>query len=271
MSFTRKLSKLSRAISLLIQKPTLLNVLLDQEEIHQEHVIKQFNLPDGLPEIPFEVLCENADLKVSPFAFLDGGSLPTDLSLLRQLALRIHASSYFEIGTWRGESVANVAEVVQECHTLNLSAEEMRSRGWDEKYIQLHGFFSKNNDRVKHLEGDSRTFDFKPYEQKQNLVFVDGDHHFDSVVKDTQTAFRLINGRSGAIVWHDYGHSPETVRWNVLHGILKGTPPEERGNLYAVSNTLCAVWLPEKIASRKRVNPQVPEIWFSLQLNQHKR
>jgi hypothetical protein len=270
MSLLRKLGKLSRGLKLLIRKPALVNVLLDNEDVHKAHVIKHFGLENGLPEVRFEELAGNGELTVNSFAFLDGGSLPTDLALLRQLAIRIHAEHYFEIGTWRGESVSNVAEVVKNCSTLNLHEDQMRARGWDEHYINLHGFFSKRHANIQHVFGDSRTFNFKQYEQKQDLVFVDGDHHFDSVVKDTQTAFRLLRSENSMIVWHDYGHSPETIRWNVLHAILIGTPPEKRRFLYAVSNTLCAVYIPEHFSTRTRINPQTPDSTFSVILKQHK-
>jgi predicted O-methyltransferase YrrM len=270
MSLLRKIGKFSRGIKLLIQKPALLNVLLDNEDLHHTQVIEQFGLVNGLPEVLFEELAGDAPLTVNPFAFLDGGSMPTDLALLRQLAIRIKAEHYFEIGTWRGESVSNVAEVVKNCCTLNLSEAQMHERGWEERYIRLHGFFSKQNPNIQHVVGDSRTFNFKSYEQKQDLVFVDGDHHFDSVVNDTQTAFNLLKGEKSIIVWHDYGHSPETIRWNILHAILLGTPPEKRKFLYAVSNTLCAVYIPEQLQTRTRINPQTPDSSFSIILKQHK-
>ena len=114
-----------------------------------------------------------------------------------------------------------------------------RVRNWNEKYIDLHGYFSKKDSSIIHLEGDSRYFDFNDFYNKQDLVFIDGDHHFDSVVNDTKIAFKLIKKEKGAIIWHDYAHTPEDVRWNVLNAILEGTPKEYKTSLVAVSNTMC--------------------------------
>lgn len=261
----RKLSKFFRALGIAFQNPAALNLLLDQEDLHQQAVQKFQGFEQGLPEVSFFSLVE-APIVVAPFAFLDGGSLPTDLALLRALGSR-NCNSYFEIGTWRGESVRNVADIVPECTSLHLGAEGMRKRGWSEEYILQHEYFSSGHQNIKHVYGDSREFDFSAFEQKQDLVFVDGDHHFDSVVSDTRAAFRLLKDEHSMIVWHDYGTSPEHVRWSVLHGILKGTPPEKRSNLYAVSNTLCAVYLPEKLHTRQRSYPAIPENYFSIEIH----
>jgi predicted O-methyltransferase YrrM len=216
----------------------------------------------GFPEIDLnEILTENTGIE--PFAFLDGGSMPTDLALIKAIAGRIQAQTYFEIGTWRGESVANAASVVNTCYTLNLSDDELRRRNLPENYIQLHRHFSKHLPNVNHLFGDSRSFDFRPYEGKMDLVFVDGDHHHDSVVNDTKIAFRLIKP-TGAIVWHDYSNSPEHTRFNVAHGIWKGCEPDKRSGLRAVSNTLCAVYLPFELPSSPRNYPRDPGKGFRL-------
>ena len=269
MSFSRKAGKFFRGISAVLRNPALFNTVLDQEDEHKAIVIKKYSLPDGLPELPFEFFFRGNEIQVKAFAFLDGGSLPTDLALLKLIALKLNAETYFEIGTWRGESVTNVADVVTHCFTLNLSSAQMRERGWDEKYINLHGHFSKKNPAIKHLEGDSRSFDFSNWKKKIDLMFVDGDHHYDSVVQDTKTAFELLKNENSVIVWHDYGNSPESVRWNVLHAILEGTPEHLRKHLYCVSNTLCAVYFKDAPSSHKRVYPKVPDTWFSVDLKKH--
>ena len=58
--------------------------------------------------------------------------------------------------------------------------------------------------RITQLHGDSATFDFTPYEDRCDLVFVDGSHAYEYTVKDTETAFRLKRP-GGVIIWHDYG------------------------------------------------------------------
>jgi hypothetical protein len=264
MSTYRKLGKLFRAIGVAVKNPASLNLLLDQEDHHRAAVGLYPEFEDGLPEVPFFSLVPE-QATIEPYAFLDGGSLPTDLALLRALGKR-GGNRYFEIGTWRGESVSNMAAIGLECTSLHLGSDQMRKRGWSESVIDMHEHFSSGNPAINHIHGDSRDFDFGPYRKQQDLVFVDGDHHYDSVVADTKTAFNLLRNEQSVIVWHDYGLSPEHVRWSVLHGILEGTPTEKRRYLYAVSNTLCAIYLPEKLDTKKRIYPSVPETYFSVEL-----
>jgi len=98
-------------------------LILDQNEEWEQYVRKKYSTL-SLPVIPLNSLIHNTAL-VEPFAFLDGGSIPTDIALLRQLASDIPGCRYFEIGTWRGESIANVAAVSDVCYTLNLPDEEL--------------------------------------------------------------------------------------------------------------------------------------------------
>lgn len=264
-AFVRSISKLIRGVAMLLQKPTLINRILDEPDWYKDKVDKNFNLADGLPEISLPDILNNTEVSVNPFAGLEGGSLITDLALLRTLASGKKGGNYFEIGTWRGESAVNVFNEGMNVFTLNLSKKEMEGRKWNANYIDLHGFYSRQYAEIIHLEGDSRTYDFSPYYGKMDLVFVDGDHHHDSVVEDTKNAFKLLKDENACIVWHDYGMNPEHVRWNILHAILQGTPADCRKHLYAVSNSLSAVYLPSWTGlTRKRNYPAKPSGTFAI-------
>ncbi len=118
-----KIAKTFKALGMLLKNPWLLNTILESDEEWKKYVGKKYNMKYGLPQINAKQLFGDFDVHVKPFAFLGGGSLPTDLALLRKLASLKKNCRYFEIGTWRGESVANVAAEAAECFTLNLSAE----------------------------------------------------------------------------------------------------------------------------------------------------
>jgi len=262
-----KITKLIKGIGALIKQPYLLNLILEASEYHQKIMQKKFpEISKGLPQISFLELTDKKQITVFPFAFLEGGSLSTDLGLLKILAEKKTNTSYFEIGTWRGESIANVASAAGKCFTLNLSEEEMKSMGLSKKYIDLHGFYSKNLSNVTHLAGNSLSFDFSAYQNKMDLVFIDGDHHYESVLKDSKTAFSLLKDNSSVIVWHDYTNGPETIRWEVFHGIWEGTPTEKRKYLYKVANTQCAVYYPFPVESKISEYPKTPEINFKVEM-----
>lgn len=246
-----KITKAFRALGLLIRNPWLLNKVLEEEYLWQKKVDKQFGKGNGLSMIRAEELFGDFSETVEPFAFLYGGSLPTDLALLKKLARRIPHCSYFEIGTWRGESVANVASVADKCFTLNLSDKEMREIGLNKRYIDLHRFYSKNIPNILHLEGNTLSFDFQSLNKKFDLIFIDGDHRFEMVKNDTEKVFRHLVHEKSIVVWHDYARNPETVRYEVLSGILEGCPKPYHDHIFHVAHTLCAVYIPGMTGGEK--------------------
>ena len=261
-----KFVKALKAINSIIRNPYLLNKVSDEESSWKKYVNEQYQLPLGLPFVDITTLFNDFDIKVSPYAYLDGATLPIDIALLKALAMKYKVGKYFEIGTWRGESVANIAEIVPECYTLNLPDLEMFEMGMDEDYVKMHRFFSENKSNIKHISGNSHTFDFSNWLKKFDMVFVDGDHHYQSVKKDTQTAFELVKDENSIIVWHDYAYEPETIRWSVMSGILDGCPSDKRNRIYHISNTLCAVYLNEKLESDWLKINVTPKHWFEVNI-----
>jgi len=261
-----KFRKLFAALRILLRKPFLLNLILENQRVYKEKVVAKYKLPEGLPQINISDLFPDMQETVSPFAFLDGSSLPIDLALLKALAKKYGVKDYLEIGTWRGESVANVASVVENCYTINLPDADILKLGGSQAYVDAHRFFSSQLTNVKHIAAHSHHFDFKNLNQKFDMVFVDGDHHYDAVKKDTQTAFDILKSDTSLIVWHDYAASPETIRYDVMMGILDGCPPEKRKHLYHVSNTLCAIYLNADVKSNPMQVYAKPDKCFSIEI-----
>ena len=248
-----RLSKTLSALARLARNPWLLNSVLAADTAAWQrqalaHAARWGAGPHGLPVVPLRrFLPPGGTDAVAPFAFQDGGSLPTDLALLRGLARQRPGCRYFEIGTWRGESAANVAAVAASVHTLNLSAAELRALGLAEEYVGLHGFFSRDLPNVTHLHGNSATFDLAGLGQKFDLVFIDGDHHYAAVRRDTARVFAHLVGPETVVVWHDASRQPGAPRWEVLAGLLAGLPAAAPGHLYQVSHSLCALYSPHPL------------------------
>jgi len=261
-----KLKKAFRALVQIARNPYLLNQVLDDDLNWEHYLRRKYPEYSALPVIRAEALFGDFNEIVSPYASLDGSSLPTDLALLKKLARWFPDCSYFEIGTWRGESVANVASVAKECYTLNLSDEEMRAMGLDDRYIGLHRHFSGNLPNVTHLQGNSRHFDFASLGRKFDLVFIDGDHHYESVKNDTGKVFSHLVHEHTIVVWHDYAYNPERIRPEVLAGILDGCPRGHHTQLYHVANTMCAVFLLINPPAKPFESPQLPNGFFEVEL-----
>ena len=265
-----KIAKALTAIGLIIRKPVLLNRVLSEPDIWENYVISRYKLASGLPVVSLEHITGSEEFRIEPVTFLDGGSLPTDLALLTGLAASIAECTYFEIGTWRGESVACVSQIAKDCFTLCLTEEEMEKRGVDKKIIGMHGMFSNKLKNVTQLRGDSRKFDFSSLDRKFDLIFIDGDHHYDYVLQDTKNVMKHLVHENSIVVWHDYGNTPEDVRFEVLAAILDGTSKEFHSKIFHAGHTKCAVMTNRVLESKKPTFPVVPESYFEVNLKKKK-
>lgn len=236
------------------------------EEQNSKGNLEKKGYENGLPVIDILDILHSLDETVHTYTYLDDTSHVTDILLLKVLAKNFRSCDYLEIGSWRGESIINVADYADSCLSLSLSDEEMRKLGFRKKQIDLNRFFIKNHPKITHIEENSQTFDFSLLNKKFDLIFVDGDHHFTAVVKDTQNAFRLLKDNNSIIVWHDYGNSFESIRWEVLDAIIEATPPDKRKNLYRVSNTLCAIYIEKSFSATVAEFPETPNKVFKVNL-----
>ena len=100
---------------------------------------------------------------------------------------------------------------------------------------------------MTHLHGNSATFDLAGLNQRFDLIFIDGDHHYEAVRRDTARVFEHLVGPNTAVAWHDASSQPGAPRWEVLAGLLDGLPASAPGRLYQVGHTLCALYSPQPL------------------------
>lgn len=260
-----KINKFFSAISKIVAQPSLLNLVLEDKQLHKNRFLTKYPKLESLPQITFNDLIADYRENIDLF-FLDGGSMPTDLALLKTLASRNSMNSYFEIGTWRGESVWNVSKKIKDCTTFNLSKDDIISLTSNEKYAELHGFLSKKNPSILHLQGNTKTFDFAALNRKYDLIFIDGDHTYEMVKNDTAKVFEHLVHDHTIVVWHDYAYNPEQIRYEVFEGILDGVPKEKHHQLYHVANTMCAIYSKEYFKTQRFDSPKEPDVIFEVKL-----
>lgn len=261
------IKKALKAIQLILRNPVLLNRVLQEPDIWKNFVQNKYKMSGGLGVIDPSVLPGfERKWEIPVFTFLDGGSLCTDIALLKNLAAGFENCRYFEIGTWRGESALNVAEVAAEVFTLNLSEKELRDIGVSELSISQQDLFSKGKENIIHLKSDSRKFDFCSLNKKFDLIFIDGSHHFEDVKEDTKNVFRHLCHENSIVVWHDYAIHPESVRFEVLAGILDAVKPSDHQYLYHVGQTKSAVFIKKKYNSLPLIDAIYPTYYYSIDL-----
>jgi predicted O-methyltransferase YrrM len=196
---------------------------------------------DGLPCCDISDLFPDFRETVFPYTFLDGTSTPLDLALLKLIARELGACRYLEVGTFRGESVANVAAVASECVTIDLSDEDFAALFRIDGAFRNVGSLAQGLKNVTFVRGDSRTLDFSQF-GKVDLVFVDGDHTYEAVRHDTEMAFSVLRDQASVIVWHDYVFPSGEIRAEVLAGMLDGTPRDRQRYMRGVYPTWCAIY-----------------------------
>lgn len=263
-----KVKKIISFIRLILEKPSLVNLILNNDIVFKQKFNSKYPSILALPQVEIRDLIENKiDKKIESF-LLDGSSLITDLQLLIAIANRNDVKSYLEIGTWRGESVYNVAKEIENCTTINLSAKEIIALGLSEKYANLHAILSKKKSNIIHIEANTKNFDFSTLQKKYDLIFIDGDHSYEMVVNDTKKVFKNLLHENSIIVWHDYAYNPQKIRYEVFMAILDGVGKENHQFLYHPKNTMCAIFTKIKLPTTIFDEMEIPKKIYEIELNE---
>ncbi|MBN2281039.1 MAG: class I SAM-dependent methyltransferase [Candidatus Marinimicrobia bacterium] len=260
-------------LKILLENPfavVMAGIRAREQQYFQKKTQAAYHL-DRLPTLDLLDLFPKLNVKISPYSFLSGTTSISDLVLLKSLAKRTGPCAYLEIGRWRGESLANMSDVSHDCTSVSFSINEMKSRHLDNEFIKVHGFFSDSIKTIHKIDHDSQTFNFSQLNQKFDLIFIDGDHSYEGILRDTQQTYPLLKNEQSTIVWHDYGFDPEKVRYSTLKAILDGIPEKEHKNLYHVSNTMCAIFMKNtNIPTTLTHFPSYPNKKFSITITAEK-
>ncbi|HCX21726.1 MAG: hypothetical protein CMB80_14175 [Flammeovirgaceae bacterium] len=253
-----------KALLMIIRQPKNLYYITHQEQVYQNRVAKKYpQFIKGLPQIKLSDLTDQVSEKIQPYSLLGGTSEPIDIALLKILARRFPKCSYFEIGTWRGESIVNLMDVTSNRYTLNLPPDDMKESNPDT--YSAHNHYLEDIEGVTQLFGNSLHFDFSTLPE-MDLIFIDGDHHQEVVASDSRSVFNHLTHENSIIVWHDYASHYSSIWWEVLEGILDGTPSKYHDHIYHVRNTNCAVYLPFEITANSDYNQWLPEESFEIHI-----
>ena len=264
MTNKERIKIIFRTVGKIIKKPSLILLVLSDETEFKRHLKKTYGRTQ-FPTADINQFLIDRKATVNHYTFLDGSSLVTDLALLKSIAQSVPECKYLEIGTWRGESILNVVDAGAHCTSVNLSPEEIIASGFP-KYAELQACLIKDTTNIKTVYANSLTFDFSTLNQKFDLIFVDGDHHYEAVKSDTRNVYQLLKNDNSMIVWHDYGYNPEKPRHSVIAGILDGLPAEAHKYLYHVSNTMCAVYTKKNLVADIQHYPTRPDKTFCVML-----
>lgn len=149
---------------------------------------------------------------------VNGDVVLNELIFIVQLVLFRKPGKIFEIGTFNGRTTLNIAANSPNnaiVYTLDLPRDGMTATKYsidqfDEEFIdkEISGsdyIGTEWEPKIRQLYGDSATFDFKPYYNEMDLVFIDGAHSHEYVLSDSLNAIKMLHDGKGVILWHDYG------------------------------------------------------------------
>jgi len=122
---------------------------------------------------------------------------PKELLGLCALVAHLKPRSIFEIGTYRGATLASMAlNAPDGCMIRTLDHCKLKIED-----AAVREIFTKS--RIIRECADSKSFDFSLLEGSVDFVFVDGSHTNPEVEIDTENALRIVSPE-GTVVWHDY-------------------------------------------------------------------
>ena len=187
--------RLFRLIWRLCRRSRSIDMLLSPRLPELRH-LEEVNPADCIPDFDHnEVVVRQCPIGVWSTPLID-------VVVLLKCALGFHSKRILEIGSYLGHTAKMLAENVGP-DTLITTLDEYPEHGSAYRGTPVE---NKIERRVGKVSLDC----FKPGE-KFDLIFIDADHRFESVVNDTEVALSLIS-ENGFILWHDYQHEDS------LHG-----------------------------------------------------
>lgn len=159
-----------------------------------------------------ELIDESEDIELTRCIRNEWQTTLVELAVIVGFVKKRAPTSVFEIGTFDGRTTLamHLNSSRSEIHTIDLPGGTENSPGGSEPGYLFHD--RQLDGKIKQLYGDTLTFDFSPWWGRQDFVFVDAGHSYRNALADSKTALQLIEGREGAIIWHDYAVMPGVTK-----------------------------------------------------------
>jgi predicted O-methyltransferase YrrM len=188
---------------------------------HWAFMNEELQIPEAYPN---EIFPEMRDVHVPLTIDMESDfELPLgERAILAGLVKTRKPRTIFEFGTYTGTTTALLADIAEsdtKIHTIDLPASAFPSGGFHGKFFadMVGRHFVDNDDyrdRIVLHRVDIKDFDFTPFKADVELVFVDADHSYDQVVRDTHLALDLV-APGGTIMWDDY----QPAHWGVVRAL----------------------------------------------------
>jgi len=201
----------------------IIGFVFEKNRLFISIICSHFGYPEKRPRamLPtvdlLDLLPEDMPIHVREPVESDGNISLTEIAVISKLIKNHNPSQLFELGTFDGRTTLNMAANCSRnarVYTLDLPREkasltELPIAPGEEKYIEKEVSGSRYlgtdcEQKITQLYGDSATFDFSPFLDTMDFIFVDGAHSYEYVLNDSKQALKLLKGGKGLILWHDY-------------------------------------------------------------------
>jgi len=207
-------------------------------------------------------------LKVYGHASLACGATTTDYGWIRRAEPGIISAAVkilcpkviLEIGTHKGETTLGLASDAPRAkvYTVDIFQEMAKDISVCQEYTvlprkEVGRAFKNRKTNIVQLFGDSRDpATYSVIDRKVDLAFIDGNHSFDAVIKDSQNVLRLMK-RKSFIFWHDFTSNFVSQVPEALGCLMV----EEGLEIFHIKNTWLAFCLLGDRSPFRQVRPKV--------------
>ena len=188
----------------------------------------------------------NMPMEFGTVSFTWGGSGILDYALLRGLILKYHLRTYLEIGTYIGDSLKCISDLVQTCYSVSVpETHPAHMKNWC-KGRHINDYTNKlvTDSNMVQFKQDSKFFDYNEIQDKIDLYFIDGDHSYAGVFIDSVKVFEKLDTENSFVVWHDC-RKPSGVNMEIIDAICEAIG-EHYQNFYIFDNCMCGIYIPNK-------------------------
>ena len=177
-----------------------------------------------IPEVDLaELVQENTPIQLRELVGSDITPSLLEITIINKLIKVHNPITLFEFGTYNGRTTLNMASNCAEkgiVYTLDLPKDPPVStkpethdvdksffdgRLVDKEIIGSKYLGTDYERKIIQLYGDSATFDFSPFFDTIDFIFIDASHYYEYVLNDSRKALKLLRNGQGVILWHNYG------------------------------------------------------------------
>lgn len=201
---------------------------------------------------------------ISNLTFISGGSSVLDYFFINAIAQIFNVKKYLEIGTFTGESMAIVSKYAEECYSITLPDDSAMSEGMFRQLVRKNNFsryFCKDIQNVQYFFEDSLSFDYNKLPLDLDLIFIDADHSYNAIKKDTQNIFNHIDTENCIVIWHDVKNPLNQLVYTTVAPILEALPEKFHKNFFLVDRNMCGIYIPDKFINEFNFDESPDEIY----------